>query len=120
MNTEENQVETNAKKDEKGFTLVELLIVIVILGILSTIVVFSVRGLTGKANKNACKIDGRSLQTAFESAYADTGSYPADEAALVADGYMQQQSSKWVATASSAGVLSFTPVSPCLAADAPI
>jgi prepilin-type N-terminal cleavage/methylation domain-containing protein len=112
MNTEENQ--------EKGFTLVELLIVIVILGILSTIVVFSVRGLTGKANKNACKIDGRSLQTAFESAYADTGSYPADEAALVADGYMQQQSSKWVATASSAGVLSFTPVSPCLAADAPI
>ncbi|MCU1388757.1 MAG: hypothetical protein JWL72_2095, partial [Ilumatobacteraceae bacterium] len=37
--------ETSSKKD-KGFTLVELLIVIVILGILATVTVFAVRGIT--------------------------------------------------------------------------
>ena len=33
-------------KQDKGFTLVELLIVIVILGILATVTVFAVRGIT--------------------------------------------------------------------------
>ena len=34
------------KNQDKGFTLVELLIVIVILGILATVTVFAVRGIT--------------------------------------------------------------------------
>jgi prepilin-type N-terminal cleavage/methylation domain-containing protein len=67
-----------------GFTLVELLIVIVILGILSTIVVFSVRGMTGKANRNACRNDYRSMATAIAGVLGETGSYPpADDPATV-------------------------------------
>jgi prepilin-type N-terminal cleavage/methylation domain-containing protein len=38
-------IQTEQKQD-KGFTLVELLIVIVILGILATVTVFAVRGIT--------------------------------------------------------------------------
>ena len=38
---------------DKGFTLVELLIVIVILGILATVTVFAVRGITDKGQENA-------------------------------------------------------------------
>jgi prepilin-type N-terminal cleavage/methylation domain-containing protein len=103
MNTQITNTETSAKKDEKGFTLVELLIVIVILGILSTIVVFSVRGLTGKANKNACKIDARSMQTAFEAYYADNGKYPAVEADITGGGYMDKVTGKWTITYTALG-----------------
>ena len=37
----------------KGFTLVELLIVIVILGILATVTVFAVRGITDQGKASA-------------------------------------------------------------------
>jgi prepilin-type N-terminal cleavage/methylation domain-containing protein len=38
-------------KQDKGFTLVELLIVIVILGILATVTVFAVRGITDQGQE---------------------------------------------------------------------
>ena len=42
---------------QKGFTLVELLVVIVILGILAAVVVFAVGGSTDKAQTSACKAE---------------------------------------------------------------
>lgn len=53
-----------------GFTLVELLIVIVILGILAGIVVFSVSGITDRGNLSACKADVASVVAAEEAYYA--------------------------------------------------
>ena len=44
---------------DKGFTLVELLIVIVILGILATVTVFAVRGITDRGQTTACEADKR-------------------------------------------------------------
>jgi prepilin-type N-terminal cleavage/methylation domain-containing protein len=58
------------KNQDKGFTLVELLIVIVILGILATVTVFAVRGITDKGQENACAVDRRTLDTAVEAFYA--------------------------------------------------
>ncbi len=52
---------------EQGFTLVELLIVIVILGILAGIVVFAVGNLTGNAAKNACATEFQTFYTAFQA-----------------------------------------------------
>lgn len=69
------------KNQDKGFTLVELLIVIVILGILATVTVFAVRGITDRGQENACSVDERTLSTAIESYYA---SYQEDPA-LIAD-----------------------------------
>jgi general secretion pathway protein G len=68
---------------EQGFTLVELLIVIVILGILAGIVVFAVGNLTSNAKTNACATDKATMQSAVEAFKAYTGSYPsgADAAA---------------------------------------
>ena len=57
-------------KQDKGFTLVELLIVIVILGILATVTVFAVRGITDRGQQNACAVEKRTLDTAVEAFYA--------------------------------------------------
>jgi prepilin-type N-terminal cleavage/methylation domain-containing protein len=66
---------------DRGFTLVELLIVIVILGILATVTVFAVRGITDQGNKNACEIEKKTIETAAEAFYAqeatDAGSIKA-------------------------------------------
>jgi prepilin-type N-terminal cleavage/methylation domain-containing protein len=74
-------------KDEKniveaGFTLVELLIVIVIMGILAGIVVFAVGNLTNGASSNACKTEADAMATAAEAHRATYGAYPAAAANL--------------------------------------
>jgi prepilin-type N-terminal cleavage/methylation domain-containing protein len=63
---------TEVEKDE-GFTLVELLIVIVILGILATIVVFAVRGITDQGQTSACKATAKTYEVAIEAYYANYG-----------------------------------------------
>jgi len=65
-----NKETTQAPRD-KGFTLVELLIVVVILGILATVTIFGVRGITDKGQASACETDKKVLETAVETWYAD-------------------------------------------------
>ena len=60
---------------EGGFTLVELLVVIVVLGVLAAIVVFSVGGISNKSKSAACNSDVSSVQTAEEAYYAQNNSY---------------------------------------------
>ena len=77
------------KKQDKGFTLVELLIVIVILGILATVTVFAVRGITDTGQANACDVEQRTLDTAIESYYAQNQADPTTLAQL--DPYLKSQ-----------------------------
>jgi general secretion pathway protein G len=74
-------------KQDKGFTLVELLIVIVILGILATVTVFAVRGITERGQENACDVEQRALETAVEAYYVDspTQTFPTSLALLAGD-----------------------------------
>jgi len=64
------------RADERGFTLVELLIVIVILGILTGIVVFAVGGFSDRGQTASCKTDKKTVEVAVEAYRAKTGNYP--------------------------------------------
>lgn len=63
-----------------GFTLIEVLIVIVVLGILASVVVFALLGTRNTTYANACPAEGRTLITAAE-AYLTTYGGPAIPAA---------------------------------------
>jgi prepilin-type N-terminal cleavage/methylation domain-containing protein len=72
---------------QKGFTLVELLVVIVILGILAAVVVFAVGGSTDEAQTNACSAERATVESAVEAyrVKSDPPAYPASAADLVSE-----------------------------------
>lgn len=59
-------------RPDSGFSLVELLLVIVILGVLTSIVVLAVSGVTSDAEESACQADRRTLEKAAEAYFAQT------------------------------------------------
>ncbi len=100
-----NIIETPvAEKKDKGFTLVELLIVIVILGILATVTVFAVRGITTRGKESACSADKKTLEVAVEAYFANNGgsTIPGTdpEVSLVDAGLLRAPSKTYNVTAS--------------------
>ena len=59
------------KKQEKGFTLIEILIAIALLGILSAVVIPNVTGYLSKGEEQAFKSDVASVQAAVDNYYGD-------------------------------------------------
>ena len=87
---------------EQGFTLVELLIVIVILGILAGIVVFAVGNLGSNAKTNACATEKSTIIAADEAYKAQNGAYT-DQAGLVTAGLLKTTPADY--TINSSGVV---------------
>ena len=64
-------------RKNKGFTIVELLVVIVVIGILASITIVSYSGITARANTAANQSNAASIQSVLSVLYADTSAYPA-------------------------------------------
>lgn len=64
------------KKQNKGFTIVELLIVIVVIGILALLVITTYAGIQQKARNTKRAADVSAVQTQLEAFYQTNGYYP--------------------------------------------
>ncbi len=69
-------------KDERGFTIVELLIVIVVIGILAAIVIVAYNGVQNKANTTKAQTNAAAVQKVAEAYNADNSRYPGTLAEL--------------------------------------
>jgi type IV pilus assembly protein PilA len=65
-------------KRQKGFTIVELLIVIVVIGILAALVITTYSGIQAKARNAKRQTDIQSLQTQIEAFFSQNGYYPSN------------------------------------------
>lgn len=94
---EQNIEETGAEVDEVeaeevlevekdgGFTIIELLVAIVVIGILSATTVLAVGGLSNQAQASSCDTDFRNVSTAVALYESAAGTAPENMAALVGD-----------------------------------
>lgn len=64
------------KKNSRGFTIVELLIVIVVIGILAALVIVTYNGIQQKARDTERKTDIKALQGQLEAYWANNAKYP--------------------------------------------
>jgi len=64
------------KQKQQGFTIVELLIVIVVIGILAALVITTFTGIQQKARNTERTTDIKALHGQVEAYYAQNGKYP--------------------------------------------
>lgn len=73
----------------KGFTLIELIIVVAIIGILATIAVPAMRTAPQRAREAALKEDLYTFRSCLDQFHADRGRFPASLDELVSMGYLR-------------------------------
>lgn len=83
------------RKNEDGFTLVEVMVTLVIIGLLTTFVVLNVLPAQGKAQVQKAKGDISAIETALEMYKLDNFNYPTEQEgldALVTSGLIKKMS----------------------------
>ena len=79
-------------KGEKGFTLIELIVVIAVLGVLATLIIPRVVGVKSKAETAAMEANEKIIRNALERYYLDHDEYPEEEEGLkvLEGGYLEK------------------------------
>lgn len=86
MSLDKNSNRSALKKND-GFTLLELLIVIAVLGILAAIAIQNISAYRARSIDASMRSDLRNAAMAMESYYGENLAYPNNEAALLLVGY---------------------------------
>lgn len=71
-----------SEQNEDGFTLVEVMVTLVIIGLLTTFVVLNVLPAQGKAQVQKARGDISAIETALEMYYLDVNQYPTEQQGL--------------------------------------
>lgn len=77
----------NKKRNQKGFTLIELVVVIAILGLLAALAIPRLTGTREKANRSTIMADLRTIESAIAIADAENDDFT-DLPTLVSGGYL--------------------------------
>jgi general secretion pathway protein G len=75
---------------EQGFTLLELIIVIAIIGILATIAMPALKDVPRRANEAVLKTNLHTMRDVIDQYYGDKGKYPASLEELQEKGYLRK------------------------------
>lgn len=102
---------TDIKTKSQGFTIVELLIVVVVIAILAAITIVSYTGITNRANAATSQETAANFQKKVETYAADgpTGSYPQTFGALTAGGNSWTTPAMWSTSPLNQAPTSSTP-----------
>jgi general secretion pathway protein G len=80
---------TLARRRQSGFTLLELIIVIAIIGILATIAMPALRPVPQRTQEAVLKTNLRTIRETLDQYYGDKGHYPSSLEELVDEGYLR-------------------------------
>jgi general secretion pathway protein G len=83
------------RKKENGFTLIEILIVMVIIGLLAALVGPRLFGKVGKSKQKAAKAQIALFETALDTYRLDVGKYPTTDMGLQALRVRPEDVEKW-------------------------
>ncbi len=71
-------------RGQDGFTLIEIMVVILIIGLLALMVVPRLRGVADRAKRTKAQADIQELKQALDRYYLDNGTYPTTDQGLQA------------------------------------
>lgn len=79
------------KKQEQGFTLIEMLVVLFVIGIIIAIAIPNLRSAGETAQKRADEANRKLIGAQVEQYYLENGSYPTSVKELVNKGYLRSE-----------------------------